>query len=279
MAADPRYAAYSFVDRIDRFEAGKRAHATFAIPARIDAFPPCLVAEAVGQLAAWVAMDRIDFRGRPVAALATETRFRGEAHAGEQLDLEVELQECDDDAVAYDGRASVGTRAVIELADCLGPMLPVAEFDSPEALRERLTLLRDGGAPEGRFRGIAPLPVAITADVPGKRRCATLDVPSEAPFFGDHFPRRAVFPATLLLDTELRMALDCAAGSPLLAGAPPRPIKVTHVKMRSFIEPGQRIGLDVELAELGPALLRAMLSARTEGRLVATARVEIGAAR
>ena len=291
MNADALYAAYSFVDRIDRFDAGRRAHATFAIPGGIDAFPSCLVAEAVGQLAAWVAMDRIDFRGRPVAALATETRFRGDAHPGETLDLEVELQACDDDAVAYDGRASVGARPVIELADCLGPMLPVAEFDAPEALRARLALLRDGGAPAGRFRGIAPLPVTITADVPGKRRGASLDVPREAAFFGDHFPRRAVFPATLLLDTELRLALDCAEGAPELAGAAPRALKVTHVKMRSFIEPGQRVDLDAELTgvagdatrgAMNPAdgaVLRAMLSARSDGRLVATARVEIGAAR
>lgn len=291
MRPDPVYAAYSFVDRIDRFEAGKRAHATFAVPAGVDVFPSCLVAEAVGQLAAWVAMDRIDFRGRPVAALATETRFRGDAHPGDRLELEVELHECDDDAVAYDGRASVGSRRVIELVDCLGPMLPVAEFDSPDALRERLALLRDGGAPEGRFCGIAALPVTITADVPGKRRSASLAVPCDAPFFADHFPRRAVFPATLLLDTELRLALDCAAGAPELAGAAPHPIRVTHVKMRSFIEPGQRVDLDVELAGIaaegkpdvaeaapGGAVLRAMLSARTDARLVATARVEIGAA-
>ena len=296
MRPDPVYAAYSFVDRIDRFEAGKRAHATFAIPADIASFPSCLVAEGVGQLAAWVAMDRIDFRGRPVAALASETHFRDDAHPGERLDLDIEILECDDDAVAYNGRASVGTRPVIELVDCLGPMLPVADFDAPEALRARLALLRDGGAPAGRFRGIAPLPVTITADDPGKKRSASLDVPREAPFFGDHFPRRAVFPATLLLDTELKLALDCAAGSPALGAAAPRPIKVTHVKMRSFVEPGQRLDLDVELAETGHtdaklghpgaastaaegAVLRAMLSARTDGRLVATARAEIGTAR
>lgn len=283
MRPDPVYAAYSFVDRIDRFEPGRSAHATFAIPAHIAAFPSCLVAEAVGQLAAWVAMDRIDFRGRPVAALATETYFRDDARPGERLDLDVEIIECDDDAVAYSGRASVGARAIVELVDCLGPMLPVADFDAPQALRERLALLRDGGAPAGRFGGITPLPVAITADAPGKKRSASLEVPREAPFFGDHFPRRAVFPATLLLDVLLRLALECAAGSPALAGAAPRSIKVTHVKMRSFIEPGQRLDLDVELVEIPggdrDALLRAMLSARTDGRVVATARVEIGRAR
>ena len=67
MRASDHFAAYSFVDRIVEFERGSRARGVFAIPAAIDAFPAAFVAEAVGQLAAWVAMDAIEFRGRPVA--------------------------------------------------------------------------------------------------------------------------------------------------------------------------------------------------------------------
>ncbi len=49
----------------------------------------------------------------------------------------------------------------------------------------------------GRFRGVAPVPLTVDARVPGKSLHATLDVPEHAAFFGDHFPRRPVFPATL----------------------------------------------------------------------------------
>ena len=34
--------------------------------------------------------------------------------------------------------------------------------------------------------------------------------PSRAPFFGDHFPRRPVFPGTLLLDRQIELALELA---------------------------------------------------------------------
>src|SRR6476646_4236791 len=152
--SDPHFAAYSFVDRIGDFVPRQSARGMFAIPADIAAFPAALVAEAVGQLAAWVAMDSIDFRGRPVAALATETRFRRAVEPGQTLALDVDILECDDDAVAYNGRASVDRDEVIELVDCLGPMLPVEDFDAPEALRERLQLLRAEGAAPGRFRGV-----------------------------------------------------------------------------------------------------------------------------
>ena len=42
--------------------------------------------------------------------------------------------------MAYAGRARVGGQLVIELVDCLGPMLPVADFDDPAALAARLEL-------------------------------------------------------------------------------------------------------------------------------------------
>ena len=274
--ADAHFAAYSFVDRIVEFDGGRRARGTFAIPAHVAAFPSALVAEAVGQLAAWVAMEAIDFRGRPVAALATETRFLGDAKPGDTLDLGVDIQQCDDDAVAYDGYASVRGRRIIELADCLGPMLPVADFDAPEALRERLALLRGPGAPEGRFAGIGDIAVNVDRLIPGSELHATVDVPSAAPFFADHFPRRPVFPATLLLDLMMRRALDVARGSDAL-GATPRALRVTHVKMRSFIVPSQRLDIAVALGAADDGVAKAMLSARTGDRLVASARLELAA--
>src|ERR1700693_1142305 len=99
------FSAYSFVDRISEFIDGTLARGFFWVPQEIPAFPSCLVAEAVGQLAAWVAMSKVEFRGRPVAALATETRFHRDVHPGEMIELGVDLDACDDDAVAYSGWA------------------------------------------------------------------------------------------------------------------------------------------------------------------------------
>ena len=272
--ADARFVAYSFVDRIVEFVPGEHARATFAIPANVAMFPAAFVAEAVGQLAAWVAMDSIDFRGRPVAALATETRFQADAKPGDTLDLAVDILECDDDAVAYNGHASVDGLPIIELVDCLGPMLPVAEFDAPEDLRDRLLLLRGAGAEPERFRGVADVAVSVTHRTPGTELRASVDVPATAPFFADHFPRRPVFPATLLLDLQIRLALDLTRDSPAMSGL--RPLRMTHVKMRSFIVPSQRLDIGVALAPPQNGVARAMLTAKTDDRLVASARLELG---
>jgi 3-hydroxymyristoyl/3-hydroxydecanoyl-(acyl carrier protein) dehydratase len=271
----PHFAAYSFVDRITEYEPAKRARGTFAVPAHLAAFSSCLVAEAVGQLAAWVSMAHIGFRGRPVAALATETRFLGHAVPGRALDLAVDIADCDDETVAYSGAAQVDGERIIELIDCLGPMLPVADFDSPDALRDRFELLLDGGAAPGRFGGVELPPLDIVDRVPGTSVRATLAVPASAPFFGDHFPRRAVFPATLMLDTQIRLALDLARSAAWCAGRTPRPMRVTNVKVRAFTLPGQTVELVVDLAAPVDGVAKAALGARIDGKSVATARLEL----
>jgi len=260
------FAAFSFVDRIVEFEAGTRARGEFAVPSEIAAFPSCLVAEAVGQLAAWVAMAKVAFRGRPVAALANETRFHGAVKPGDKLELHVEIEHCDDDAVTYAGWASVRGQRVIELQDCLGPMLPVEQFDSPAALAERFAVLRGGGATPGRFRGVVTPQLADRTGVPGESVSATLHVPTAAAFFADHFPRRPVFPATLLLDLQIGMALQLVAPSAV-------PVRMTHVKMRAFIAPGDVLQVEARRAPDEPH--RLLLSARdAQGKTIATARLE-----
>ena len=142
-------------------------------------------------------MAHIDFRGRPVAALATETRFLGAATPGTRARPRRRHRELRRRGGRLQrARATSTASAIIELVDCLGPMLPVADFDSPDALRARFALLRDGGAPPGRFHGVAaPDIVPRRARVRASRltrdaaRC-----PQSAPFFGDHFPRRAGVP-------------------------------------------------------------------------------------
>jgi 3-hydroxymyristoyl/3-hydroxydecanoyl-(acyl carrier protein) dehydratase len=269
-----RFSAFSFVDRITELEPGVRAAGRYAIPAHLPGFPSCLVAEAIGQLAAWASMSKLGFRRRPVAGLAGETLFFRGAGPGQVLDLAIAIQACDEDAVAYGGTAHVGGETVLELRHCVGPMLPMEDFDAPEAVGGDFEVLRGPGAPAGRLRALPQPAVTVEERVPGRSVAATLHVPAAAPFFGDHFPRRPVFPGTLLLDRQIELALALAreASAP---GGVPAPARVTDVKMRSFIAPGQAVGMRVELQPRTDALLDARLSARIDGKTVATARAEI----
>ena len=267
------FGTFSFVDRITAIEAHTRARGCFAVPAQLANFSPCLVAEAVGQLAAWVAMARDDFRRRPVAALAGEARIVGEATPGRLLELGVEIDDWDHDVVAYAGWARDADSPVIELNRCVGALLPLEEFDDPEAVRRRFALLCGAGAQPGRFRGVADAAVLVIERAPGEWLHASMQVPQSAPFFADHFPRRPVFPATLLLDTQIRMAVDLARE--VLGGGRLRPQRVADVKMRSFILPGQVVEMTAEKASEAGGAVTVALAAKVGGKRVATARVEI----
>src|SRR4029453_2723537 len=122
------------------------------------------------------------------------------------------------------GHANIDGERAIELIDCLGPMLPLADFDDPHAMAERFALLIDGGAPPGRFHGVRRPPIVRDGNK------ALLDVPASAPFFNDHFPRRNVFPATLMLDAQIELAISVARETWRDAAA----IRMTNVKVRSF---------------------------------------------
>jgi 3-hydroxymyristoyl/3-hydroxydecanoyl-(acyl carrier protein) dehydratase len=275
-----RFSAFTFVDRITDVAPGTRARGRFHIPAGIREFPMALVAEAVGQLAAWASMAHLGFQRRPVAGLARETRFLGGVRLGDTLELAAELESCTNNDVAYAGSAAVDGKPVIALEQCLGPMLPAEEFDSPDALRRDYEVLCGTGALSDRFTGLPEFEVERTESVPGERMKATLRVPESAAFFQDHFPRRPVFPATLLLDNQIRLALRLASeylmprGNADLAAS-----RVLEVKVRAFISPGQvlEIGAERVATESGPFIAR--LSARANGKPVATARAEIGAQR
>ena len=272
-----RYNAFSFVDRISSLEPGIRARGHFRVPGAVEDFPSSLVAEAIGQLAAWVSMDQLDYRFRPVAGIAAELTFLRAVHPGQRLDLEVEIDNCSGTDVAYGGRALVDGEIVVELHHSLGPMLPMEEFDQPADVRERFALLRDAGAPEGRYQGVPEIELVPLEQIPGQMLKATLKVPETAPFFGDHFPRRPVFPATLLLSTQLKAAIRLASESdywprntPLWAG------RVRDLKMRSFILPGQEPEIRLALADPVQGFALATMTTHIGGKRVAHALAEIG---
>jgi 3-hydroxymyristoyl/3-hydroxydecanoyl-(acyl carrier protein) dehydratase len=264
-----RYAAFTFVDRITSLEPGVSAHGVFHIPSHAHVFPSSLLAEATGQLAAWVALDKLDFRLRPVAGIAHETEYGGVPKAGDTLHTEIRIDSCEDDAVAYQGWARIDGDTVLELRDCVGPMLPLDEFDDADAMRAFFRTLRTRGASPDRFPGLTLAPLEMLEHEPGRAASALLRVPADAAFLADHFPRRPVFPGTLLLDRLTTLAAGLVRerrtdGTPFAR-------LVSDVKLRAFTEPGSTLTLRASLDDE----LVATLEARAEGqrRPVGQARV------
>lgn len=273
-----RFRAFSFVDRITHCADG-RIEGEFTVPTRATRFPASLMAEAVGQLAAWSAMSTLGFAWRPVAGLAAETRYHRIAEPGQTLRLEADIARCDAEAVAYSGRAYLDGDCALELVDCVGPMLPMDDFDDPSAVRADFDTLRSTGVAADRFGGVPAPQIDVLEHAVGERLRARLQVPGSdaAPYFADHFPRRPVFPGTLLLDALAGLAVQVAGETtPQPAPSTLMPRRVSNVKIRSFTAPGTMLELEIELMERDADRARLKLSARNDGKTVATARIEVG---
>jgi len=269
-----RFAAFSFVDQITQVQGITRVCGLYTIPANIEHFPASLVAEALGQLAAWVAMSALGFSHRPVAALAGDTKIFALPKPGDTLELIVDIESCDAESILYRGHALVKGRVVLELADTVGSMLDIHEFDDPAALAADFALLSTSGRAVGAFKGVDPASLMdLPASTPGHLQ-AHLAVPAQAAFFEDHFPRRPVFPATLLLDALLQLALR--VGAQAAGGAALRLTRITNVKVRAFTAPGATLVLSAQVAAPGSDDLEpycVKLTAQAEGKTIAGAKM------
>jgi 3-hydroxymyristoyl/3-hydroxydecanoyl-(acyl carrier protein) dehydratase len=272
---DDHFRAFSFVDRIQLVPGGARIRGSYTVPSSLAEFPSSLVAESVGQLAAWAAMSAVDFKSRPVAGIASRVELLGTALPGQTLQLSADLDSVDAEAVSYNGTASVSGVEIVRLEHCVGPMMPVVEFDDPQLLRARFALLCGTGAAPGVFGGVPAIPLNRTGGEPGQLARATLQVPTAAPFFSDHFPRRPVFPGSLLMHSQLQLAAALAGEIPTANGSTWSFRTISDMKLRSFIPPGSNLELDVKLLERNETTATLTLESRRDQRLVGAARVQL----
>ena len=275
--SDPHhFRAFSFVDRITAVQPGVSVRGTYTVPEGITEFSNSLVGEATGQLAAWSAMAAVDFKSRPVAGIAGLIEVLGHVMPGQTLELVADIETVDTDAIAYGGSASVNGSPVLRLRQCVGPMLGVGNFDDPQALRDRYALLCGSGATPGAYGGLPPIILEEAAGDPGKVARANLQVPASAPFFDDHFPRRPVFPGSLLMQYSLQLVHQLAAQWPVTAGAAWKLRNVSDMKLRAFISPGELLALEVKLEEQTADTAKVSVESRRNKKLAGVATVTLG---
>jgi 3-hydroxymyristoyl/3-hydroxydecanoyl-(acyl carrier protein) dehydratase len=189
------------------------------------------------------------------------------------LELAAKLESVDTESVVYNGTAHADGRLIVRLLDCLGPMVPLADLDDPQALANRFEVLCGPGAAPGGFRGLPPLALERTAGETGREARATFQVPPAAPFFADHFPRRPVFPGSLLMHLSLQLGAMLVSELPPPASGRWGDWTILDMKLRSFIPPGTILELDTRLKPGSEPSAMLTVEARTGRDLLATTRL------
>jgi len=271
---DPHFRAFSFVDRVTWLQPGTAIRGQYLVPCGLNAFPASLVSEAVGQLASWAAMAAVGFTHRPVAGIAGSIELHTGVCPGQLLDLAAELELVNTETVGYSGTAHADGVLVMRLLDCVGPMLAAEDFDEPEALRDRFARLCGAGASPGSFEGVPCLELQDRVVASAQLVSTLLRVPTDAPFFADHFPRRPVFPGTLLMEANQQTAALLAASVPIGDGRIWVPRVISDVKLRTFISPGETLRLEAKRTGNSHNSLVASVESRIGERLAGSAEIQ-----
>ena len=232
--------SFQLVDQITSILPGERAQGIYQPSLPTEVLPLGLLVEAVGQLASWTAMPQLKFEYRPVAASAGLVEVIRAPEAGAPVEIEVRVTSLRHQAISYQGNARSQGEVCLTLQRAIGPLLPIAEFDDKVRIENLYEQLCGPGIPTR-----APVlpgdyePVITRESVSASEGfTASFRLPSESVIYADHFPRQPVFPATLLLQTQIdetRRAYACRDGSL------PEIIKVSGVKIRAFSGPGEEL--------------------------------------
>ena len=270
---DGHFRAFSFVDRITSVQLGSHVRGAYQIPSGVGVFYRPLIAEAVGQLAAWAAMAAMDFKVRPVAGIASSIELLAEVQPGQTLELAAEIESVDTEAVSYCGSATVEGKPVMKLNHCVGPMLTQEDFDDTLAVKNRYALLCNGGAAPGAYGGVLVVNFENITTEPGQWIRATLPIPGAAPFFEDHFARRPVFPGTLFMQKVLEMATDLVKDIPVPNGGVWVARIIADGKLRTFIPPGDFLDFESKVAKHEGNSLVIAVEARKAKRVTGNSKI------
>ena len=240
--------AFTLIDRITTVDPGVRIRGHYRIPPTLEKFPSSLVAEATGQLAGWAIMAAVDFKFRCLAGIAEKVELLADARPGQVLELAADIETVGTDGCDYCGFASVNGRPLLRLIHCVGPMLPQEELEDVNAVRGLYLSLCSGDSGPSAFAGVPPFEVARTGGEAGLIAKGVLTVPTAAEFFADHFPRRALFPATLLVNEMVNFVTGFAnEESAQGTGLTWVPRGLYGVKIRAFTKPGETLDIVAEV--------------------------------
>jgi 3-hydroxymyristoyl/3-hydroxydecanoyl-(acyl carrier protein) dehydratase len=291
---------FLFVDRILEFEPGKRALGVSHVTSNAaflrgegsggGSVPSCLIGEALGQLGAWVVMEANGFTLRPVAGLVGAVEIFGQARAGDPLLLHTTIDSLNEDSVVYHAVATVRGAKILTLENSLGPLLPMEQFSDAAQVREQFLAIRPDAsgpslpveAPPVTNRDGAESPDysfdRIVSRQSGKEVVALKNIDGSARYFIDHFPRKPVFPLSLLLQCLLELGQELLTeDSGAHAPRQLRPVALRNVKMSQFVHPGESLLATVRVKERSDARARLGFRCELDGRRVCIAEAEFAA--
>jgi 3-hydroxymyristoyl/3-hydroxydecanoyl-(acyl carrier protein) dehydratase len=214
-----------------------------------------VVSEAIGQLVSWLALKNNDFTARPVFLFASKIHLDSIIVAPAEVELEAWITSGDRDSFIFSGTAKVGGKIVVEIVDCGGYFMPLAELEDPAKTRLRFNALLSTGVdanPSGEMYSRRQLIDVVKEIDPGQSISAAKVMRQNESFYADHFPRFPVTPIVVINEMIAEATRIMMQGSHALAVPPPnapRPVAVMDLKIKSFIRPSDTVLIHIKRIE------------------------------
>ncbi len=234
-------------------------------------FIPSLMGEAIGQLAAWKAMQALDFECRPVAGIVDEVEILGDASIGDELQLFATIETLDKQKVQYNGRAEVNGKTTFTIRHALGPMVPMQDFIETAVVKEQYQqalagkkknlLMSERTRIDGKSIGFDDSSVFEDKGLVIARKTLIGD----ELYLRDHFPMKPVLPLTILLNAKMQLA---QAYLQAYTDFSPSKTTVRKIKMTRFVEPGESIQTEMSLKLLDNNQARFAFTTKKQGKRI-----------
>ncbi len=243
---------------------------------------PVLIIESLAQTSAWLILATTDFAQRGVLAGLRHIEFGRPAPVGSRLDLTSEVDSWSDEAVVFNVEASLHGESVVRIEGALCFLIDADRLEDPQQTEAHYRGLCSGEKPTGDAptRPVVPRPVeapqwvpydAVAEVIPGSEATAVKSVVMADPVFATHFPRLAVMPGVLLMQSVVEVARELLGAScnhsthwylRTMQGA----------RFRKYVRPGDELVLRARVRDLGQDEASLTGSAEVNGAGVAAIR-------
>lgn len=243
---------------------------------------PAIVGETLGQMCAWNVMQQLDFKLRPVAGMVGEVCMMGTAKIGDRILLDTQIERLDETTVHYHAQAQVGDKTIFTLKDSFGPLLPMSEFIDEAVVRQQYArVYRPGESQTTHSQASLQKDIDILAanhgydhilEAQDNKVVAVKYINSQADYFADHFPRKPVFPLTLLTHANLELAQQFIRKQVDVEHL--NRITLSKVKMSQFVVPGDELVTTMTIKQCEAEHVLLHFKSEVDGKRVAVLKVE-----
>lgn len=209
-----------------------------------------IMGEALGQLCSWNVLKTTDFKFRPVGGVIQEIQMFEDAFVYDTILLEstIEALDVENPFVSFSGRASVDGKTLLTVNNSLAPLLPLEEFNDIAKVRMDFERLCHANENDVMNSAIRPTYYRFNYEKlnQNEKELVTKKIISPSAFYlADHFPRKPVFPLSLLIQYNLHLALTELYPTEKKK----RVCSVRKVKIGNFVLPGDEIITKISVKE------------------------------